>query len=258
MPLSPFPLPGADLFNAGNALRDRGRYLRSGGFTWLPSGNNGFTGTVVGYAQYTGNDDVVERFETAGGSIGIDGSTAMRCNGGGAIAVNRWATGSVQVNGGIAWGVTQPAGGAIPSYYEMTRALDRMHKDGSWAVVNHDFDYTPTGSPNLGFLGGGTVVLNQAGPGILLNANLAQKMNTWSSGQSMASALDVTVDGTYRFSLVNGIRQEYAQSNNANGWQAANASFGFIPFASNVTVRLRRGSDNGQRIEASMHFVTGA
>jgi hypothetical protein len=260
MPLSPFPLPGADLFNAGNALRDRGRYLRSGTFTWLPSGSTAFTGVVVGYAAYTGNSDVITQGSLAGASVGIDGGTAYPVHGGHAVAINRYAASSVQVNGGVAWGVAYPANTNLPSYKHVLDAVDRMHKDGAWASVSHVFDYSATGSGfNLqGFVGTGTDVVNQGGAGIFLAANLAQRPNGWSTGQTMTSALDVTIDGTYRFSLVNGHKQEVSQSSQDNGWVAVNGAFGFIPFASSLNVKLRKGSDGGQRIEAYTLFVTGA
>lgn len=258
--MSPMPSPVGDLFSAGAAMRDRGRYLRAGTFTWLGSGSIGFTGLVLGYAPYSANDDVVDANEAfAGGSIGIDGGTAFRVHGTGPIALDRHAASSVQVNGGIAWGVALPTGMAWPANGELKRAIDRKHKDGSMQNVNYDFDLGNTAAGfNMGFLGTGTNIVNQAGPGALLAVNIHQKMNSWSSGQTMCSGLDVYIDGTYRFSLINGHRQEYSQSSSANGWRGVGGSVGFIPFASNLTVQLRRGSDNGQRIEASVNFLLGS
>jgi hypothetical protein len=249
----PFIYP--DLLNAGATLKDRGKYLRSGAFTWLPSGNNGFTGVVVGYAPCATTQDNLEIQQVAG-SIGIDGGVAMPCQGGG-LAINRWSAGSVQVNGGIAWGVAFPStANSIVSNFQVTAALDRMHKDGTWSRFDHLVDYGATGD---GFrLGAAFGYINQAGPGILLDTNLKIRAGSgWGATSTMCASMEVHIDGTYRFSHRLG-HTVYAASTTEKTMNGTSGSYGFIPFASNLTINLRRGSDHSQRIEASSLYVLGA
>lgn len=250
MPLSPFPLPAGDLWNAGTALRDRGRYRRSGVFTWLPSGSNGFTGVVLGYAPGTGLSGT-GTVDQVNGSIGIDGGTAYPVYGWGAIEVDRWAAGSVQVNGGIAWGAAYPAGSNLPSYREVTSAVDRTHKAGSWAAIDYQVQHAAAGSTLVAT----TNVVNQSGSGVLKALSCMMDYVPPGTTTNAQVALDVSIDGTYRFSV--GLTR---RTLNGDGQMPGmTASMGMIPYNSNLTVALRRAHDNTQlQVFASVLHYLGA
>lgn len=244
MPLSAFPLPGADLLNAGNALRDRGRYLKAGTFTWLGSGTTGFQGMVLGYAP-----------NAQGGSYQIDGGAAHSVHGQNAVEVNRWAGGSVTVNGGIAWGVAYPAGSNLPSFKEVTDAVDRTHKDGTLSTVQYNFD--------LASNGGGAPVANgnltsQSGSGIILSCSVMSRAGPPGfSGSYARSAyyLDFTIDGAFRFSV--GFEGAIGPPAFGAVSQAA-GSFGMIRYASSFVVAMRYACPQPSHVDAAVTFVSGA
>lgn len=246
MPLSMLPLPGVEIINSGAQMRDRGRYRRAGVFTWLPNGNNGFTGIVCGYAPDVSFASTVN---SVSGSIGIDGGAAMPVYGWGAIEIDRWSAGSVQVNGGIAWGVSFPAGSSLPSFYEMRRAIDRTHKDGSYSPIAAYVQYGSVGS-TLTFT---TNIVNQAGSGVLKALSCMIDYVPPGTTTDASLALDVSIDGVYRFSI--GVTR---RTLNGDGQTPGmSASVGFIPYASNLTVGMRR-SHNGTQLEtwcSVLHYL---
>lgn len=238
----------ADFLNAGMVMRDRGRYKRAGTFVWLPSGNNGFTGVVLGYAPGVG---ITSQVDTVSGSVGIDGGVAMPVYGWGAIELDRWCAGSVQVNGGVAWGVQYPAGANIPSYAEMLRALDNTHKAGAFAPVTHNFQYSPVG----GTLVSTTDVVNQTGGGVLKALSCMIDYVPPGTTQNASIALDVSTDGAYRFSV--GVTRRTLNGDFQT--PGMTASVGLIPYSSSLNVHLRRAHDGTQlQVWSSVLFYPGA
>lgn len=250
MPLSMFPVPAGDLWNAGNALRDRGRYLRSGVFTWLSSGSTAFTGVVVGYAPGAGLN-ATATIDSVSGSVGVDGGTAYPVYGFGAVELNRWAASSVQVNGGVAWGVAYPTGSNVPAFREVVAALDRTHKDGTYAAIDYQVQHAAAG-PTLVF----TVnAVNQSGAGVLKALSCMIDYVPPGTTTNAQLAMDVVIDGVYRFSV--GITR---RTLNGDGQTAGmTASVGMIPYASSVLVQVRRAHDNTQlQVWASVLHYLGA
>lgn len=244
-----FPVPSADLFNAGFSMHDRGRYKNSGAFTWMPSGNNGFTGVLLGYAPYTSG--LLNQVDGVNGSVGIDGSAAIPVYGWGAIEIDRYVSGSVQVNGGIAWGVRQDNMGYLPSNFEIRRAMDRVHKDGSWAAIDYQVQH---GSPG-GNLTYTADLVNQAGSGVLKDLTCMIDYVPPGTTTNASMALDVYIDGIYRFST--GITR---RTLNGDGQTPGmTASLGFIKYNSSLLVQIRRAHDGTQlQVYASCLHYLGA
>lgn len=245
----PFIYP--DLLNAGATLRDRGRYLRSGTFQWFGSGSHGFTGILVGYAPGVGLSGS-SAIDQVAGSYGVDGGAAQSVYGCGAVAINRYCAGSVQVNGGIAWGVSTPgSANSIVSNNQVTQALDRMHKDGTLATITNNATHGAVGA-NLT----STVdIVNQSGVGVLLSLSCMMDYVPPGTTNQASLAMDVYIDTVYRFTV--GIsRVTLANDFRSPGMTA---SVGFIPYASSLRVHLRRAHD-GTSLEvwSAVTHVLGA
>lgn len=239
----------ADVTGAGYQMRDRGKYLRSGTFTFLPGGTStSFNGVLVGYAPYA--NGLENQVNNVSGWYQIDGGVQHFIYGWGAVAINRFVSSYVTISNGVAWGVSYPPGGTIPSYYEMSRAVDRMHKDGSVACVTHNFQY---GSPG-GNLTATTNLVNQGGSGILTHLSCMIDYVPPGTTNDASLALDVYTDGAYRFGV--GVTRRTLQGDGQ--MPGMTASVGFIPFNSNLTVGLRR-AHNGTQLEvfSAATFVTG-
>ena len=239
----------ADVLGAGGVMRDRGRYRNRAQFVWLPSGSTAFTGHVIGYAPFASG--ITSTVDDVSGLVGVDGGTAYPVYGWGAVEVDRWASSSVQVTGGIAWGVSYPAGGNIPSYAGMAAALDRTNKDGTYAAIDYRVQHAAAG----GTLVATTNVVNQSGAGVLKALSCMIDYVPPGTTTDASLALDVSVDGTYRFSV--GITRRTLTGDNQT--PGMTASVGYIPYSSNLTVALRR-SHNGTQMQvyASVLHYLGA
>lgn len=249
MPLTNFPTPGADLFNAGVTLKDRGTWLQAGTFTWLPSGSHAFTGYLIGYASSTST--AANMGWVTGGGVSIDGGPFFPIYGWSAVTIGRWVTSSVAVSGGIAWGVAMPVASTIISNYEVTRAVDRLHKQGSY--LQFFYNYNPPNSntganmidngdlcnfSNDGFVTAASVQLAYIPPGIVTDPQYA---------------LDFYIDGVFRFNVGVSRLQNIPSDQLRPGM---GASFGYIPFASNLRVAMRQSSGGAtMHVDAVVQFV---
>ena len=249
MPLTNFPTPGADLFNAGVTLKDRGRWLQSGTFTWLPSGTTAFTGYLIGYAASTST--AASRGWVTGGGVSIDGGPAFPVYGWSAVTINRWVTSSVAVNGGIAWGVAMPAASTVISNYEVTNAVDRLHKTGSY--LQFFYNYTvPSTNTGANMIDNGDLC-NIADDGFLTAASVQLAYVPPGTLNDPQYALDFYIDGVFRFNIGVSWLNRIPLDQQRPGM---GASFGYIPFASALRVAMRQGSSGAlMHVDAVVQFV---
>ena len=188
-----------------------------------------------------------------GGGYGIDGGAYTPVWGWGAVAINRWCGGSVQVNGGIAWGVDYPTGSNVPSYSAMLRAVDRMHKDGTHHNIVYSYN-PPQANQGANMIANGDLV-NQGGSGIVTSASVQIAYIPAGVLNDGTYALDFYIDGVFRFN----VGQSRVNLGSDQLRPGMTASFGFIPFASSLRVAMRQASGGAtMHVDAGVQFVLGA
>jgi hypothetical protein len=236
MPLTNFPTPGGDLWNANKVMRDRGRYLNSGTFGFLSGGAtvNG-SGILIGFAPSGDN------------YFQIDGGPQRWYFGRNVMTPWRQFNSSAFINGGNAWYLLYPSAKKILSRAAMLDAVDAAHQNGTL-----EEGYTSQ-QLNLGdTLTNIATIVNVAGSGLLVDASCRVVYDNTNNRARLY--LRVYIDNVLRVEMQ---AADQHKADFAGTYTGAGASFGYCRYTSALRLEVWASSLTTVTFQAACHYIPG-